>query len=88
MKGISVIYSIETLLKQGKSISTIARILKIDRKTVRKYKKRIEAGNLEPLKNNRKSILDEHKEKIEMLLDKGYSVVLIHRDIMLPLIKT
>lgn len=81
MKGLAMIYSISTLLGRGYSNSKIATELGIDRKTVRKYRKRIESGNLEPIKIERKSELDEYKDKIEMLLEQGLSSVLIHKEL-------
>ncbi len=41
-------YSVKTLLENGKSISEIARTFNIDRKTVRKIKKRITEGEITP----------------------------------------
>ncbi len=37
-------YSVKALLNLGKNVSQIARELKIDRKTVRKIKKKVEKG--------------------------------------------
>ena len=41
MKGVNVIYTIQTLLKRGWSLAAIAREISADRETVRKIKKRI-----------------------------------------------
>ena len=81
MKGLAMIYSISTLLERGYSNSKIANELGIDRKTVRKYKKRIENGNLEPIKIERKSELDEYRDKIETLVAQNFSSVLIHKEL-------
>ena len=88
MKGINVIYTIESLLKVGHSISKIARDLGVDRKTVRKYKKRIEEGNLKPIEIEKKSLLDEYKEDIGKLIEKDFSLVLIHEKLEKRGVKT
>lgn len=57
-------YSVKTLLGLGKNVSQIARELKIDRKTVRKIKKKVERGEIETPTIKRKSILDSYKDEI------------------------
>ncbi|MCP4050893.1 MAG: hypothetical protein GY730_09340, partial [bacterium] len=60
MKGIEMYYTIKTLLERGKSIRSIANDLKIDRKTVRKIKIKIETngGEIECPKIHRSSVCD------------------------------
>jgi transposase len=72
-------YSVKALLDLGKHISHIARELGIDRKTVRKIKKKIEEGNIKTPTVRRKSILDTYKEEIVDYLKEGISAVLIHQ---------
>ena len=80
MKGIEMYYTIETLLEIKKSISGIARELGIDRKTVRKIKKKLEAnkGEIEVPTIERKSYCSPYKEQIKEWLEKGLSARLIH----------
>lgn len=79
MKGIEMYYTVHTLLKQGWSISGIARELGIDRKTVRKIREKVKDGHISVPRIKRKSKLDKYKEVIREYLDKGFSGVLIHR---------
>ena len=72
-------YSVKTLLSLGKNVSQIARELKIDRKTVRKIKKKVERGEIETPTIKRKSILDPYKDEIMEYLKNGLSAVLIHQ---------
>ena len=72
-------YSVKTLLSLGKNVSQIARELKIDRKTVRKIKKKVERGEIETPTIKRKSILDSYKDEITEYLKNGLSAVLIHQ---------
>ncbi|AEA33368.1 IS21 family transposase [Hippea maritima] len=72
-------YSVKALLSIGKNVSQIARELKIDRKTVRKIKKKVESGEIETPTIKRKSILDPYKDEIIEYLKSGLSAVLIHQ---------
>ncbi|WP_052297342.1 helix-turn-helix domain-containing protein [Hippea maritima] len=72
-------YSVKALLSIGKNVSQIARELKIDRKTVRKIKKKVENGEIKTPTIKRKSILDPYKDEIIEYLKSGLSAVLIHQ---------
>ena len=79
MKGIEMYYTVHTLLKQGWSISGIARELGTDRKTVRKIREKVKDGHIPVPMIKRKDKLDKYKEVIREYLDKGFNGVLIHR---------
>jgi len=79
MLGVEMYYTVQTLLKQGKNISQIAREIGIDRKTVRKIRDKVKDGKISPPKFSRKSKLDPYREEILDYLSEGLSAVLIHR---------
>ena len=79
MKGIEMYYTVKTLLDQGWSISSIARELGIDRKTVRKIRERVKEGELKVPRMRKRSRLDAYREEIVSYLEGGLSGVLIHR---------
>ncbi|MGA1847669.1 IS21 family transposase [Deferribacter abyssi] len=79
MLGVEMYYTVQTLLKQGKNISQIARELGIDRKTVRKIRDKVEDGGVSPPKFSRESLLDPYREEILDYLSEGLSAVLIHQ---------
>lgn len=66
-----VIYTIKTLLGRGWTISRIAREIGADRKTVRKIKRRIKAGDLSEPVIARKSKLDRYTDIIEKYTEKN-----------------
>jgi len=72
-------YSVKALLGLGKNVSQIARELEIDRKTVRKIKKKVEEGEIETPTVRRKSILDPYRDEIMEYLRNNLSAVLIHQ---------
>jgi len=72
-------YSVKALLGVGKNVSQIARELKVDRKTVRKIKKKVENGEIETPTIKRKSIFDNYKDEITEYIRGGLSAVLIHQ---------
>lgn len=72
-------YSVKALLGLGKNISQIARELEIDRKTVRKIKKKVEEGEIETPTVKRKSMLDPYRDEIIEYLKNNLSAVLIHQ---------
>jgi len=72
-------YSVKALLGLGKNVSQIARELNIDRKTVRKIKKKLEKGEIETPTIKRKSILDLYKDEITDYMESVYYAVLIHQ---------
>ena len=71
--------TIKTLFEKGYNISQIARMLNIDRKTVRK---KLNESN-KPLKEKtRVSILDPYKEYIEIEAQKGIQAKRIFHDLI------
>lgn len=81
MLGIAMHTTIETLYKKGLNKSQISRMLKIDRKTVRKVLTAIETEG-EVIKKTRPSILDPHKEYIQIQANKGLTAKRIHQDLI------
>ena len=78
--------TIKTLHKKGYNKSQIGRMLGIDRKTVRKVLKETEysQNNTESLKNKNgtwPSMLDKHRDFIEIQLAKDLSIRRIHQDL-------
>jgi len=72
-------YTVKTLLDSGKSVSSIASTVGIDRKTVRKIRDSVKDG-IKPPEFHKPSILDNYKEYITSLLNEdGLNGVLIHR---------
>lgn len=59
-----MIYSVKTLIDQGKNNSEIARYLGIDRKTVRNLRRKINTESIKPPVINRNCILTPYKEEI------------------------
>lgn len=78
MKGVGVIYTIKTLLGRGWTISRIAREIGADRKTVRKIKRRIKAGDLSEPVIARKSKLDRYTDIIEKYTEKDWNSLEIY----------
>ncbi len=80
MKGVSMRYTVNTMLKLGNTISEISRILHIDRQTVRKIRDEIAANNGEVVMPvmKKSSMLDAYDEFIKDCLSEGLSGVLIH----------
>ena len=80
MKGINMYYAIKTLMDAGRSIRRIANELKIDRKTVRKIKQKIDAnkGEIKIEEVSRKSQCDVYQAEIKKWLEDGLSIRLIH----------
>ncbi len=75
---------VKSLLDEKESIRGISRILKIDRKTVRKIRDKIDknGGVLKcDYSYNRSSKLDKYKEEITSLVKKGLSAKRIYEDI-------
>lgn len=71
-------YTVKTMLDHGKSISSIARDLGIDRKTVRSIRDRIKNGEIKTPMIKKFSKLDPYKEIILDYIDQGLSAVLIY----------
>ncbi len=72
-------YSVKALLVLGRMSHEIARELNIDRKTVRKIKKKVERGEIETSAIKRKSILDLYRDEITEYMKNNLSAVLIHQ---------
>lgn len=81
MLGIEMHTTIQTLNKKGLNKSQISRMLKVDRKTVRKVLSAIEVSG-EVTRKTRTSILDEYKEYIEIQVNKSLSAKRIHQDLV------
>jgi len=79
MKGVSMYYTVKTMLEQGKSISGISKDVGIDRKTVRNIRDRIREGEIKTPVMQKRSKLDNYKEEIIGYLEKEFSAVLIHQ---------
>ena len=73
--------TIITLFKQGYSKTDIARMLSIDRKTVRKYIEANEKGKELVEKKPHPSMWDAHREYIGIQIERGLSLVRIHQDL-------
>ena len=78
MKGVAMYYTVKTMLERGKSISSVARDLGIDRKTVRNIRDRIKNGEIKTPVIRKLSKLDPYKEIILDYIDQGLSAVLIY----------
>ncbi len=82
MLKLEMFMTILTLWKQGKSKSEIAKIVKHDRKTVRRVIKNYEEkGIARPMVMVRPSIVDPYKEQITEYLEKGLSGIRIHEEL-------
>lgn len=80
MLGVEMHTTIKTLFEKGHSKSGIAKMLKIDRKTVAKVLKELEdKGYVE--RKQYPSILDDYKEYINIQSTKGLSAKRIHQDL-------
>ena len=73
--------SVRALHQEGIPKKAIARRLGIDRRTVRKYLRRIEAGALEPRRARVASKLDRFRVEIEAKVLQGLSAVQIYQDL-------
>lgn len=83
MKGVPMRYSVDTMIKLGRTISYISRTLRIDRKTVRKIREEIKANGGAVIRPviKKASMLDPYEEFIKDCLSNGLSGVLIHNKI-------
>ena len=78
MIGLYMCITIQTLWKQGKSKSEIARITRHNWRTINKAVKALEEGKLQPERKKRQSLLDPYQEKILEYLEQNLSSVRIH----------
>lgn len=74
--------TIKTLLKKGYSQTYIAKTLHVSRKTIRKIIQSEEKGEEKIEKKPHPSMLDQHREFIEILLNKGLSRQRIYQDLI------
>jgi transposase len=74
--------TIKTLYKKGYSKAQIARTLKVSRNTVRAVLKSEERGEEELKKRPHPSMLDKHREFIEIQLTKELSIQRIYQDLI------
>ena len=74
MIGMSTIVSIRELDRQGMSIAEIARLEGVSEPTVRKYIDMDDFSPAVPVKQGRKSILDEFKPQIDAWLEEDRHV--------------
>ena len=79
MYGVDMYYAIKVLLEKGHSNEKIANSLKIHRNTVSNIKYLIKTGVPLNVSHNRKSHLDDYKDKIKEYLGDGLTGILIHR---------
>ena len=80
MLEVAMKVTIRTLYQKGYNKTQIARMLDVDRKTVRKVLREAEAKD-PPEKPVWPSMLDDHREFIETQMNKQISVVRIHEDL-------
>ena len=76
-------YTIKTLLESGKSQSSIAKILGIHRRTVKKITDQVTQGNVQPLPIEKQELLTPYLDQIKEWLENGktpgksiYSIIL------------
>ena len=82
MIGIAMYMTIKTLHNLGKNKSEISRLTGHDWKTVDKIIKKIEFGIEKPSYKDRKSIVEEFKERVLELLGADLSGVRIHQELV------
>ena len=83
MIEIGYFMTIITIYKQGESQRKIAKLVGHDRKTVRRIIKLYkEKGVIEPIRKQKESSLDGHKELIIELMEKDISGVRIHEELI------
>lgn len=78
MYKVDMYITIKTLLAAGKSQRGIAKELGISRKTVKRIKAQIDAGQAFPTPQPRPKKLETYHEKIVQELERGKTAVLIH----------
>ena len=81
MYSVDMYYTIKTLSERGYSKRKISKELGIHRDTVTKILEQASAGKMEPEPLARSKLLDQYKEHIEQLIERGKSSVLIHEDL-------
>ena len=78
----STFLAVKALLEKSVPKKTIARRLGIDPRTVRKYEKRIAAGETEPVCHRPKDKLYPHTELIKSKVLQGLSYTQIYQDLL------
>ena len=81
MYRVDMYYTIKTLSERGYSKRKISKDLGIHRDTVSRILEQISEGKTEPEPMARSKLLDQYKEHIEELIDRGKTAVLIHEDL-------
>ena len=81
MYSVDMYYTIKTLSERGYSKRKISKELGIHRDTVTKILEQASAGKMEPEPITRSKLLDQYKQHIEHLIERGKSSVLIHEDL-------
>ena len=81
MYSVDMYYTIKTLSERGYSKRKISKELGIHRDTVTKILEQASIGKMEPEPLARSKLLDQYKEHIEQLIERGKSAVLIHEDL-------
>ena len=81
MYSVDMYYTIKTLSERGYSKRKISKELGIHRNTVTKILDQTSEGKMEPEPLARSKLLDQYKEQIEQLIERGKSAVLIHEDL-------
>ena len=82
MIGIAMYTTIKTLWSLGKNKSEISRLTGHDWKTVDKVIRKIKAGIEKPSYKDRKSIVEEFKERVLELIGANLSGVRIHQELV------
>lgn len=82
MYRVDMYYTIKTLSERGFSKRKIAKELGIHRNTVTRILEQASAGKMEPEPIARSKLLDQYKEHIEGLIERGKTAVLIYEDLI------
>ena len=81
MYRVDMYYTIKTLSERGYSKRKISKELGIHRNTVTRILEKASTGKMEPEPLARSKLLDQYKEHIEQLIERGKTAVLIHEDL-------
>lgn len=81
MISVSTFLAVKALLEEGHAVKAIARRLKIDRRTVRHYRKKIARGAALPERARVPSKIDPFADRILADLVAGRSAVQIYQDL-------
>ncbi len=81
MYRVDMYYTIKTLSERGYSKRKISKELGIHRNTVTRILEKASAGKMAPEPIARSKLLDQYKEHIDQLIERGKTAVLIHEDL-------